>query len=86
MRKRDRRSRLGLVGAFIAQAFKAKMDYRADFWTGNLFMAFMMASQILFIFLVFGQVHDVRGWTLWQVMLVYGVSSSVMALAQLVSH
>jgi ABC-2 type transport system permease protein len=74
-----------LIGAFIAQAFKAKMDYRADFWTGNIFMAFMMASQMLFIFLVFGQVHEVHGWTLWQVMLVYGVSSSVIALAQLVS-
>jgi ABC-2 type transport system permease protein len=80
-----RRARMGLIGAFIAQAFKAKMDYRADFWTGNVFMAFMMASQILFIFLVFGQVHEVQGWTLWQVMLVYGISSSVIALAQLLS-
>jgi ABC-2 type transport system permease protein len=79
------RPRLGLIGAFIAQAFKAKMDYRADFWTGNVFMAFMMASQILFILLVFGQVHEVSGWTLWQVMLVYGISSSIMALGQLVS-
>ena len=80
-----RRSRMGLIGAFIAQAFKAKMDYRADFWTGNVFMAFMMGSQILFIILVFGQVHEVQGWTLWQVMLVYGISSSIIALGQLIS-
>ena len=80
-----RRSRMGLIGAFIAQAFKAKMDYRADFWTGNVFMAFMMGSQILFILLVFAQVHEVQGWTLWQVMLVYGISSSIIALGQLIS-
>lgn len=76
---------LSLYVHFIAQQMKSRMSYRFDFLASNALMAVMMITQVLFVYLVFSQVKEIRGWSFWEVLLVYGFSSSAVAASQIIS-
>lgn len=55
-----------------AQHLKRMLQYRSDFLIGAGSFLFMQASGILFMALIFQQIPDLNGWTLTQMMFLYG--------------
>lgn len=76
---------LALYRHFLSQHLQARLAYRADFWMSSVGMLTMLASQVGFIWLVFRQVPQLNGWTLPEVLFIYGLSSASLAAAMLFS-
>lgn len=67
---------------FVAQRFKILMEYRVNFIVGMLSTVIQQSAWLLTIWVVMGQVPALAGWTLNEVMLIYGL----VTLAQSVNH
>lgn len=63
---------LRLYKALISQFFKMVLQSRVDFLMGLFGFFFTQISGILFLYLVFEQVPDLQGWTLEQLVFIYG--------------
>jgi len=58
--------------ASTAQHLKRMLQYRSDFLIGAGSFLFIQASGLLFIALIFQQIPDLNGWTLTEMMFLYG--------------
>ena len=63
---------LRLYKALISQFFKVVMQSKVDFLMGLFGFFFTQISGILFLYLVFEQIPDLQGWTLDQLVFIYG--------------
>ena len=63
---------LRLYKALISQFFKVVMQSKVDFLMGLFGFFFTQISGILFLYLVFEQIPDLQGWTLEQLVFIYG--------------
>jgi ABC-2 type transport system permease protein len=63
---------LRLYKALIAQFFKVVMQSKVDFLMGLFGFFFTQISGILFLYLVFEQIPDLQGWSLEQLVFIYG--------------
>jgi len=55
-----------------AQHLKRMLQYRSDFLIGAGSFLFIQASGLLFMALIFQQIPDLNGWTLTEMMFLYG--------------
>ena len=63
---------LRLYRVLISQFFKVVMQSRVDFLMGLFGFFFTQISGILFLYLVFEQIPDLDGWSLEQLIFIYG--------------
>lgn len=61
-----------LYRVFVAQFFKTLVQSKADFLIGLCGFFFTQAAGIAFLYLVFGQIPMLEGWTLSQLVFIYG--------------
>lgn len=63
---------LRLYKALICQFFKVVMQSKVDFLMGLFGFFFTQLAGILFLYLVFEQIPDLQGWSLEQLVFIYG--------------
>lgn len=63
---------LRLYRALISQFFKMVVQSKVDFFMGLFGFFFTQVSGILFLYLVFEQIPSLQGWTLEQLVFIYG--------------
>lgn len=61
-----------LYGVLIKQFFKVIMQSKVDFFMGLVGFFFTQATGIIFLYLVFQQIPTLQGWTLEQLIFIYG--------------
>lgn len=59
---------------FVAQELKRMMEYKGDFIVGIVGFLLGQFFNMLFIWIIFSQIPDLAGWTLEQVVFIYGFS------------
>lgn len=73
---------LSLYWAFLIQQLKSYMEYRANFLIGASSTIFLQASNLLMIWVVMQQIPDLNGWSLYELLLIYGL----ITLAKSINH
>ena len=71
-----------LYGYFLLQRFKILIEYRVNFFIGMTSMIFMQAAGLLTIWVVMRQIPSINGWTLDEVLMIYGL----LTLAKSINH
>jgi ABC-2 type transport system permease protein len=64
---------VNLYGAFLSQQLKSLVEYRANFVIGVAAFMLLQSAGIATIWIVMRQVPDLNGWTIQQVLLIYGL-------------
>ncbi len=64
---------LKLYFEFVKQNIKAIMEYRADFFVGFFSTFMVQTSGILFVWVIFQNINDMKGWGFYEVTFVYGM-------------
>ena len=59
---------------FIAQELKRMMEYKGDFLVGVVGFLLVQISNLLFLWIIFTKIPNLLGWTLNQVVFIYGFS------------
>lgn len=59
---------------FVTQELKRMMEYKGDFIVGIIGFLLGQLTNMLFLFIVFSQIPSLMGWTLEQVIFIYGFS------------
>lgn len=57
---------------FVAQEIKRMMEYKGDFLVGIAGFLLNQFFNLLFIWVIFSQIPNLMGWTLEQVVFIYG--------------
>lgn len=73
---------LSLYWAFLIQRFKILMEYRVNFLIGASSTVFLQAAGLLAIWVVMRQIPSLNGWTLDEILMVYGF----LTLAKSINH
>lgn len=53
---------------------RAAVEYRGDFWIGIVGAMLQQATGLVFISALFSQIPEVKGWTVWNIAILYGLS------------
>lgn len=59
---------------FVTQELKRMMEYKGDFIVGIIGFLLGQLTNMLFLFIVFSQIPSLMGWTLEQIIFIYGFS------------
>lgn len=59
---------------FIAQDLKKMMEYKIDFLTGAFSFLLSQAINIAFLWIIFSQIPQLKGWTYDEIIFIYGFS------------
>lgn len=59
---------------FVAQELKKMLEYKANFIVGIIGFLLGQITNIIFIWLIFEQVPDLKGWSINQIVFIYGFS------------
>lgn len=59
---------------FAVQEFKRMLEYKADFVIGIIGFFLVQVSNLLFLWLIFRQIPDLMGWSVNEVVFIYGLS------------
>ncbi len=73
---------LSLYWLFLLQRFKILMEYRVNFVIGASSTIFLQISSLLTIWVVMSQIPSLNGWSLNQILLIYGL----ITLAKSINH
>jgi ABC-2 type transport system permease protein len=73
---------LNLYGLFLIQRLKILMEYRLNFFIGSISTIFMQGAGIATVGIVMSRIPSLNGWSLAQVMLIYGL----LTLAKAINH
>ncbi len=73
---------LKLYWYFLSQRFKILMEYRVNFLIGATSTMFMQAAGLLAIWVIMSQIPSLNGWTLNEVLLIYGL----ITLSESITH
>lgn len=76
-----RNARLYLRLQFVQ--LRTVVEYRGDFWIGILGAALDQLGGLLFIWAFFGHIPEIKGWTVWQVAMLYGLALLPKGLTEL---
>jgi ABC-2 type transport system permease protein len=71
-----------LYGLFLVNRFKILMEYRVNFLIGASSTIILQAAGLMTIWIVMGQIPSLNGWSLDEVLLIYGL----VTLAKSVNH
>lgn len=75
----------GVLFAYLAQFLKARLAYRADFAVDALAVLGSFAVNLAFLGVIYSKIRTLSGWTLEQMVFVYGFSLVPLGLFNLVS-
>jgi ABC-2 type transport system permease protein len=64
---------------------RSTIEYASDFWIGIVGAIMLQASGLVFISALFSQVPEVAGWTVWNIVLLYGLAMIPTGLRELFS-
>lgn len=53
---------------------RAAVEYRGDFWIGIVGAMLQQAAGLVFISALFSQIPEVKGWTVWNIAILYGLT------------
>ena len=67
----------------LSQNIQSKMEYKLDFVLGNVTALLGQVIGIAFVWVIFQQIRDLNGWTLPQIMLIYGIAALPYGLFEL---
>jgi ABC-2 type transport system permease protein len=73
---------ISLYGFFLLQRFKILMEYRVNFIIGASSTIILQISGLLTIWVVMTQIPSLKGWSLYQILLIYGL----ITLAKSINH
>jgi ABC-2 type transport system permease protein len=73
---------LSLYWLFLIQRLKILMEYRVNFIIGASSTLFLQISSLLTIWVVMSQIPSLNGWSLYQILLIYGL----ITLAKSINH
>jgi ABC-2 type transport system permease protein len=73
---------LSLYKLFLLQRFKILMEYRVNFFIGASSTVILQVSGLLTIWVVMSQIPSLNGWSLNQILLIYGM----ITLAKSINH
>lgn len=59
---------------FIVQELKRMMEYKGDFIVGIIGFLMVQISNLLFLWIIFTKVPDLMGWSLYEIVFIYGMS------------
>lgn len=59
---------------FMAQEFKRMMEYKGDFVVGIIGFFLVQLSNLMFLWIVFTQIPNLAGWSIYEVVFIYGLS------------
>lgn len=76
------RSALALYLRYVGVSMRGQMQYRASFWMLALGQLFATGIEFLGIWALFDRFGSLRGWTLAEVSLFYGIVNLAFALAE----
>lgn len=62
---------------------RARLEYASDFWMGFVGSALRHSAGLVFLWTILHQVPQVKGWTLWELVLLYCLSIIPMGLVEL---
>lgn len=68
---------------FIAQDLKKMMEYKIDFLTGAVSFLLGQAVNIAFLWIIFSQIPELKGWNYHEIIFIYGFSLLPKALDHL---
>ena len=60
---------------YFSRNIQGKMEYKLDFFLGNLATILGQVVGIAFVWVIFEQIGDLNGWTLPEIMLIYGLAA-----------
>ena len=66
-----------------SQNIQSKMEYKFDFVLGNITTVLGQVIGIAFVWVIFQRIGDLNGWTLPQIMLIYGIAALPYGLFEL---
>jgi ABC-2 type transport system permease protein len=73
---------LSLYWLFLIQRFKILLEYRVNFVIGASSTIILQISGLLTIWVVMSQIPSLKGWSLYQILLIYGL----ITLAKSINH
>lgn len=62
---------------------RSTIEYAADFWIGIIGAMMLQASGLVFISALFTQIPEVAGWSLWNIVVLYGLAMIPTGLREL---
>jgi ABC-2 type transport system permease protein len=62
---------------------RSTVEYAADFWIGIVGAVLMQATGLVFITALFSQIPQMAGWTVWNIVLLYGLAMLPKGLTEL---
>jgi ABC-2 type transport system permease protein len=71
---------LRLIGLFVRASVKQEAAYRANFFISLLYSLLNLATGVLGILVLFGQIESLQGWTLASTLAILGVYLTLTAL------
>lgn len=71
-----------LIGAIL----RSQMQYKASFIMQVIANFFVTFTDFIAIIFIFGKFKDIKGWTLWEVGLLYGMTSVSFSIAEMVAR
>ncbi|MBN1992421.1 MAG: ABC-2 family transporter protein [Anaerolineae bacterium] len=66
-----------------ALSVQAQMEYKVDFILGNVTTILGQVVGLAFVWVIFQNIGDLNGWTLPQIMLIYGIAALPFGLVEL---
>jgi ABC-2 type transport system permease protein len=76
---------LDLIGRYFIQYSKVRLSYRADFLISLFTTTLASVFGLAVVFLVFHRIPQVKGWTYWEILFLFGFSLLPLALFNLLS-
>jgi ABC-2 type transport system permease protein len=77
------RKHLRLYFKLQLMQIRSTVEYAADFWIGIVGAMLMQASGLVFISALFQQIPAVAGWSMWNIVLLYGLAMLPKGLTEL---
>ncbi|MBN1536389.1 MAG: ABC-2 family transporter protein [Anaerolineales bacterium] len=74
---------LRLIDRFIKVSFVEEVSYRANFWINLLHSLLNLITGVLGVYVIFGQIDTLRGWSYAETLSVLGVYLTIQALRNL---
>lgn len=74
---------LRLIDQFIRASIQEEVSYRANFWINLLHSLLNLATGVLGVYVLFGQIETLHGWSFAETLAVLGVYLTIQALRDL---